>query len=116
MSTTVSRSAQAWMTCCPKATFGCSPSVCATRRTSAQHLTRLRAGLYEVRHFTGVIRVVVIYQLPLQEQNATLHLFSAKRDWAPYGAEHHRPHSIETSTLLYQRFQRNGVVRRYRCD
>ena len=72
----------------------------------AKHLTRLRQGVYEVQHFTGSIRVVAIHQLPQEEQNAMLHLFSANADQVRYGAQHYRPQSSETSTLLYQLFQR----------
>src|SRR5207302_465516 len=37
---------------------------------------------------------------------AMLHLFSARTELLRYGAEHYRPHSPETSTLLYQLFER----------
>src|SRR6266567_1190500 len=39
-------------------------------------LTRVRDGVYEVRHFTGSLRLVVVHQLPQEEHNAMLHLFS----------------------------------------
>ncbi len=57
-------------------------------------------------HFTGVIRVVVIHELPQQEHNALLHLFSAQSNQLQYGATHYRVRSEETSTLLLQLFQR----------
>jgi hypothetical protein len=66
----------------------------------------VRPGVYEVRHFTGKIRLVVVHQLPQEEHNAMLHLFSAQTDLLRYGAEHYRPHSAETSTLLYQLFEK----------
>jgi hypothetical protein len=69
-------------------------------------LTSVQPGVYELRHFSGPLRVVVINQLPTAEHNAMLHLFSAKQDQVKYAAEHYRPHSTETSTLLYQLFQR----------
>jgi hypothetical protein len=65
-------------------------------------LTRLREGVYEVRGLGLCIRVVVVHQLPLAEQNALLHLFSAREELLRYGQEHYRPHSQETSTLLYE--------------
>ncbi len=34
-----------------------------------------------------------------------LHLFSAREELLRYGQEHYRPHSPETSTLLYQLFK-----------
>ncbi len=64
------------------------------------------AGVYEVRHFTGQLRLVVVHELPRQEHNALLRLFSAREDLLRYGAEHYRPRSAETSTLLYQLFER----------
>ena len=69
-------------------------------------LVPVRPGVYEVRHFTGKLRLVVVHQLPQEQHNAMLHLFSARADLVRYGAEHYRVHSPETTTLLYQLFQR----------
>jgi hypothetical protein len=69
-------------------------------------LTQVQPGVYEVRHFTGVIRVVVIRELPQEEHDALLHLFSARTNLLQYGATHYRLHSEETSTLLLQLFRR----------
>src|SRR5947208_5420594 len=69
-------------------------------------LTPVQPGVYEVRHFTGVIRLVVVHELPQEEHNALLHLFSARTDLLRYGAEHYRQRSEETSTLLLQLLQR----------
>jgi hypothetical protein len=69
-------------------------------------LTSVQPGVYEVRHFTGALRLVVIHELPQQEHNALLHLFSAQKDLVRYGVEHYRLRSPETSTLLLQLFQR----------
>lgn len=44
----------------------------------------------------------MVHQLPQEEQNAMLHLFSAREELLRYGQEHYRPHSQESSTLLYQ--------------
>ena len=67
-------------------------------------LTPLRHGVYEVQGLALRIRVIVVNQLPLQEHNAMLHLFSAREELLRYGREHYRPHSPETSTLLYDLF------------
>ena len=69
-------------------------------------LERLQEGVYVVRYFNGTIRLVVINQLPQQEQNAMLHLFSARMELVQYGVRHYQPHSSETSTLLFQLFRR----------
>ena len=45
-------------------------------------LTRIQEGVYEVRHFTGTIRIVVVHQLPLEEQNAQLHGFAIEPPFA----------------------------------
>jgi len=68
-------------------------------------MTRLREGVYEVRGFALCIRIIVVSQLPQEEHNALLHLFSAKEELLRYGQEHYRPRSLETSTLLYELFQ-----------
>ncbi len=69
-------------------------------------LTSVQPGVYEVRHFTGLLRLVVIHELPQQEHNALFHLFSAQMELLRYGAEHYRLRSEESSTVLLQLFQR----------
>jgi hypothetical protein len=69
-------------------------------------LTRLQEGVYEARHFSGVLRLVVVHELPQQEHNALLHLFSAKNDLMRYGVEHYQRRSPETSTILVQLLER----------
>ena len=68
-------------------------------------LESLQAGVYEVQGLGLRVRVVVVGQLPLLEHNAMLHLFSAREELLRYGREHYRPHSKETSTLLYDLFK-----------
>ncbi len=68
-------------------------------------LTPLRPGVFEVQGLGLRIRTVVAHQLPLHENNAMLHLFSAREELLRYGREHYRPHSPETSTLLYELFK-----------
>jgi hypothetical protein len=68
-------------------------------------LTPLRDGVYEVQGLGLRISVIVVNQLPLQEHNAMLHLFSAREDLLRYGREHYRPHSQETSSLLFELFK-----------
>jgi hypothetical protein len=65
-------------------------------------LTPIRPGVYEVRWITLCIRVIVVHELPQEEQNAMLLLFSAQPEPLRYAQENYRPHSTETSTLLYQ--------------
>jgi hypothetical protein len=79
-------------------------------------LERVQEGVYAVRHFTGPVRIVVVHQLPRQEHNAMLHLFSAKAELVRYGAQHYQPRSDETSTFLHQlfaRYQREGLTMPY---
>jgi hypothetical protein len=66
--------------------------------------TPVREGVYDVQGLALRIRVIVVNQLPLEEHNAMLHLFSAKEELLRYGREHYRPHSQETSTLLRDLF------------
>jgi hypothetical protein len=66
---------------------------------------RLREGVYECRRGTDAIRVVVTGQLPREEHNAPLHLFSASTEQASYGAQHYQLRSETTSSLLYELFQ-----------
>jgi hypothetical protein len=73
-------------------------------------LNRLRPGVYEARHFTGVIRVTVVHELPQEEPNALLHLFSARMEQVRFGATHYRQRSEETSTML------RGLFLRYQTE
>jgi hypothetical protein len=68
-------------------------------------LIYLREGVYELRELALPIRIIVVNQLPQEEHNAMLHLFSAREDLLRYGQAHYRPHSQETSSLLYQLFK-----------
>ncbi len=68
-------------------------------------LTSLGEDVYELRGLGVRIRVIVLNQLPQEEHNAMLHLFSARQELLRYGREHYRPHSQETSSLLYQLFK-----------
>jgi hypothetical protein len=69
-------------------------------------LVPVQPGVYEVQHFMGQLRLVVVHELPQQEHNALLHLFSARMDLLQYGATHYHLRSKETSTLLLQLFER----------
>jgi hypothetical protein len=68
-------------------------------------LTPVREGVYEVRFGPLRIRVIVLSQLPQEEHNAMLLLFSGREELIRYGREHYRPRSPDTSTLLYKLFQ-----------
>jgi hypothetical protein len=67
-------------------------------------LQRLQEGVYEVEVLTRRIRIVVANQLPKQEHNALLHVYSARGELLEYGWRHYHIHSSETSTLLYRVF------------
>jgi hypothetical protein len=62
-------------------------------------------GVYDVPILTSRVRIVVANQLPEQEHNAMLHLFSTRLDLLRYGARHGRVRSWETSSLLYQLYR-----------
>lgn len=69
-------------------------------------LEKVQEGVYSARHFTGSVRLVIVNQLPQQEQNAMLHLFSAREELVKYGAEHYRPRAADTTTFLHSLFER----------
>jgi hypothetical protein len=48
------------------------------------------------------IRVVVAGGLPKEQQNAMLHLFSARKELIEYGQKSYHPYAKETSTLIYK--------------
>ncbi len=63
--------------------------------------TESGTGVYECRWGTDVIRVVVVGQLPPDEHNAPLHLFSAVPEQVRFGQDHYRRRSEQTSSLLW---------------
>jgi hypothetical protein len=70
-------------------------------------------GVYEVQVLTSRIRVIVANQLPQQEHNAMLHLFSSQAELLSYGAGHYRPRSGDASSLLFQlieMYQEEGLT------
>lgn len=69
-------------------------------------LSEVSPGVYDVDHFSGKLRLIVVHELPLRENNAILHLFSAQVEMVKYGASTYRQKSEETSTLLKRLFDR----------
>jgi hypothetical protein len=69
-------------------------------------LRPIKAGVYEIEVLTRTVRLVVVHQLPQEEHNSLLRLFSASSELFAYGVRHYRIRSQETSTLLLQLFQR----------
>ncbi|MFO0926004.1 MAG: hypothetical protein U0736_03070 [Gemmataceae bacterium] len=65
-------------------------------------LTRLREGVYELPLVTRRIRVIVVQELPQQEQNALLLLFSAREEQVQYGKQHYQPRTSEMTSLVYK--------------
>src|SRR5262249_40503433 len=70
-------------------------------------------GVYEVQVLTRRIRIIVVNQLPLEEHNAMLHVFSSRDELRTYGMQNYQIRSQETSTLLLQllqRYQQEGIM------
>jgi hypothetical protein len=97
-------------------------AVCARYpRDLAQQVlwTPRQAGVYDCRWGTDTIRVIVLGQLPQEEHNAPLHLFSAAQDQVRYGAEHYRQRADDTSTLLHrllEQYRKEGVHMPYTME
>ena len=66
-------------------------------------MTPIRHGVYDAIGFGLRIRIIVANQLPQEEHNAMLHLFSAREELLRYGQSHYRPYSQETSSLVWPR-------------
>jgi hypothetical protein len=65
-----------------------------------------QAGVYDCRWGTDVVRVIVAGELPREEQNAPLHLFSASPELVGFGRGTYWRRSEQTSRLLGQLFER----------
>ena len=70
----------------------------------------LPPGVYLCRRGTDAIRLVVAAELPREERNALLHLFSAAPEQVQYGAEHYHVHSADMSTIV------NDLFANYRVE
>jgi len=57
-------------------------------------------GCYDVKYLTGTIRVLVINDLPCEQQNAVMHLFSNEDALVRYAASTFRRYSEKTGGLL----------------
>jgi hypothetical protein len=64
----------------------------------------VQAGAYTCRRGTDAIRIVVAGELPREERNALLHLFSAAPEQVEYGQEHHQVQSADMSSIVNQLF------------
>lgn len=76
---------------------------------AALPLLEVQPGVYDCPWGTKVIRVLVLHQLPLEEHNALLLLFSALPQQVAYAVEHYQKQSPETSTLIDQLLARYGT-------
>jgi hypothetical protein len=63
-------------------------------------------GVYDCRWGTDAVRVLVAGELPREEHNAPLHLFSALPELVEFGQTAYRRRSAETSLLLGQLFEK----------
>ncbi len=61
--------------------------------------------MYDCRWGTDVVRVIVAGELPQEERNAPLHLFSAPAELLDFASTAYRRHSADTSGLLGQLFE-----------
>ena len=68
--------------------------------TSVVPFTEVQPGVYDCRWATRAVRVLVLHQLPSEEHNALLLLFSALPRQVAYAVEHYRKRSTETSTMI----------------
>src|SRR5438270_906022 len=78
-----------------------------------------QAGVYDCQWGLDRVRVVVAGELPLQPQNAPLHLFGAAPDRVGFGQGAYRRRSEETSLLLgqlFERFREEGFAMSYTME
>ncbi len=65
-------------------------------------LEEVQSGVYNIRYLDGSIRLIVVNQLPIEEKNAMLHLFSTRGELLKHGMQHYRQRSSATSTVFYK--------------
>jgi len=67
-------------------------------------MAEVSAGVYDIRFFSGTLRLIVIAQLPCEKQNAVLCMFSAREDQRDYGAGAYQLRSLEMTSFIFQLF------------
>src|SRR5262249_35229418 len=67
---------------------------------------KVQEGVYDCKWGTDTVRVIVAGELPREEHNAPLHLFSASPDLVSFGRGAYQRRSEDTSALLGQLFDR----------
>jgi hypothetical protein len=80
---------------------------------------RRQAGVYDCQWGTDVVRVIVAAELPREEHNAPLHLFSAQPELVGFGRGAYRRRSNRTSRvlgLLFNEFRGEGWVMPYTIE
>lgn len=78
-----------------------------------------QAGVYDCQWGTDVVRVIVAGQLPREDQNAALHLFSASPEVVNFGRGAYRQHSTNTSSLirvLFEKYKVEEIVMAYTME
>jgi hypothetical protein len=76
-------------------------------------------GVYDCTWATDLVRVIVTGELPLEEHNAPLHLFSASAQSIEFGQRSYRRHSPQTSNLigrLFESLRREGFAMSYTME
>jgi len=68
-------------------------------------LRQLGEGVYEARHFTGTLRVIVLGRLPMTPRNAAILRFSADEERWRYAERTYVPRSPNGSSLLRELFE-----------
>jgi hypothetical protein len=84
------------------------PREFARRRT----LREVRSGVYAIDSFSTEVRIVVVHDLPLENQNALAHLFSARGEALDFARRHYQVRSHRPSALLLMlldRYRREGI-------
>ena len=70
-------------------------------------------GMYDVPWGTDTIRVLVLNEVPVEDQNAIWNLFSAERKRIEFGAARYRDRPSDASSLLkllYLNYQKEGIM------
>ena len=78
-----------------------------------------QAGVYDCQWGADVVHVIVAGDLPREEHNAPLHLFSASPDLVGFGGNAYRRRSENTSLLLaklFEKFKGEGLAMSYTME
>ena len=82
-------------------------------------LNPVQAGVYDCVWGTDLVRLIVLRELPLEDRNAVLQLFSAVPEQIWFARDHYRQQCVDSSTLIQKLliyYKKEGLAMPYTME